>query len=720
MNSIGPLARFGHDFLEPPYLPEGKDEYYLRYEQNGGPAGWRHLTPKEVEVLEAGRNRAADWNEVLVHDPFDPSLVRDTSFFGLVRIGALQPETLRFHDLEVPEGIAESTIIASDIGDHAAIYRCSYLSHYLVGDRVILHDIGELQCTNHAKFGTGIVKEGEDPSVRISIAVMNEKGGRAVYPFDGMTTGDAWLWAKHRDDGPLMEKLAAFTDRTMDRRRGWYGRIGNDAVIKGTRIIKDVWIGPSCYIKGANKLKNLRINSSEEEPTQLGEGIELVNGIIGLGCRVFYGCKAVRFILEDHCTLKYGARVLNSIIGDNSTISCCEVLSNLIFPAHEQHHNTSFLIASCIKGQSNMAAGANIGSNHNTRGADGELVAGRGFWPALSSTLKHNCAFASFLLITKGNYPDELSIPLPFSLLSCDRKKDQRVVMPAYWWRYNLYALERNSWKFRDRDRRRHPRQYYETDYLAPDTVEEILAALPLLETWIDQAWKREHCHGVLTQPALRRMLEEGGLDDLAVEATGLEHSDTPLAVIRIAEGYRAYRDMLWYFGVQSVSALLSATGETVLSLDKRTPRAMERWENLGGQLITESEYRTLRNDIVQGAVTSWDEVHAMCRAFLARYPETKAQYGLQVLRKLTGHERLTQEDWFQAVSRLYDLRSYIETQVLLTRRKDYENPFRMITYRTPRERDAVLGTVNDDPFIRQTKADTARIRAQADAVRFA
>jgi hypothetical protein len=43
------------------------------------------------------------------------------------------------------------------------------------------------------------------------------------------------------------------------------------------------------------------------------------------------------------------------------------MLSNLIFPGHEQHHNNSFLIAACIKGQSNMAAGANIGSNHNSR-----------------------------------------------------------------------------------------------------------------------------------------------------------------------------------------------------------------------------------------------------------------------------------------------------------------------------------------------------------------
>jgi hypothetical protein len=36
-----------------------------------------------------------------------------------------------------------------------------------------------------------------------------------------------------------------------------------------------------------------------------------------------------------------------------------------------------------VMGQSNIAAGATIGSNHNSRGADGEIIMGRGFWPGL-------------------------------------------------------------------------------------------------------------------------------------------------------------------------------------------------------------------------------------------------------------------------------------------------------------------------------------------------
>ncbi|MHC5017917.1 MAG: DUF4954 family protein [Planctomycetota bacterium] len=240
----------------------------------------------------------------------------------------------------------------------------------------ILTDIDEMHTTHYAKFGNGILKDGEDEEIRIWLDIMNETGSRQVLPFDGIIPADAYLWAKYRDDEALQHRLKEITQNNSDSRHGFYGTIGDQCVIKSCRIIKDVKVGSCAYIKGANKLKNLTINSDSEEPTQIGEGVELVNGIIGYGCHLFYGCKAVRF-----------------------TISCCEVLNNLIFPAHEQHHNNSFLIASVVMGQSNLAAGVTVGSNHNSRANDNEIQAGRGFWPGLCTSVKHSCRFASFVLL---------------------------------------------------------------------------------------------------------------------------------------------------------------------------------------------------------------------------------------------------------------------------------------------------------------------------------
>lgn len=483
---ILPPDTFGYGFIPPEYLPPGKDEYWQRDLQAGANnTPWRRLKSKELEILIDNDNSCSNWDDFLVCDPFDPLLVRNSHFYGLVRLGGLRNVLLKHHDFCVSAGIRNSTIISSDIGADTAIQDCSHISHYIIHDEVILSRIDELQTTNHAKFGNGILTTGESEELRVWIDVQNEAGGRSILPFADMLPADAFLWANFRDDKRLVEALKDITQTQYGSERGRYGIIGSGSVIKSCRIIKDALIGECAYIKGANKLKNITILSSEDEPSQVGEGVEMVNGIMGYGSHVFYGAKAVRFVIGRNSNLKYGARLIHSVLGDNSTVSCCEILNNLIFPFHEQHHNNSFLIAALVQGMSNMAAATTIGSNHNSRANDGELRAGRGFWPGLAVSIKHSSRFASYVLLIKGAYPDEMNIHLPFSLVMNNAQFDRLEVLPAYFWTYNLYALERNTWKSATRDKRKVKQQHIETDYLAPDTACEIAGAIEQLCKWL-------------------------------------------------------------------------------------------------------------------------------------------------------------------------------------------------------------------------------------------
>ncbi|HEY8688638.1 MAG TPA: DUF4954 family protein, partial [Chitinophagaceae bacterium] len=476
-----PVNNLGYGFINKKYLPKNKDEYYLRNIQNKNGISYRALTDKEKETLIKNGNNSDDWSKILVSNAFDPTLVKNCSFFGLIRIGKLEPFYLEFHNLRMPVGLYNSTIISCDFGDNVCINNTAYLSHYIIGNEVMIANVNELATTDYSKFGNGILKDGENENVRVWMEVCNENGGRKVLPFDGMLPGDAYLWSKYIDDEELQKNFIELTEKEFDKQRGYYGTVGDRTVIKNCKIIKDVHIGTDAYLKGANKLKNLTINSDGDRTSQIGEGCELVNGIIGYGCRIFYGVKAVRFVMASHSQLKYGARLINSYLGNNSTISCCEVLNSLIFPAHEQHHNNSFLCASTVMGQSNIAAGATIGSNHNSRSADGELVAGRGFWPSLCVSLKHNSKFATFTILAKADYPAELNITIPFCLVSNDVANDKLIVMPGYWFMYNMYALSRNTWKYTDRDRRTEKVQTIEYDYLAPDTINEIFDAIKMM-----------------------------------------------------------------------------------------------------------------------------------------------------------------------------------------------------------------------------------------------
>ncbi|MEO5944147.1 MAG: DUF4954 family protein, partial [Ferruginibacter sp.] len=524
-----PVKELGYNFIEDKYIPKNEDEYYLRNFQNKSGITYRALTAAELETLVLNRNTSDNWNNILVSNNFDAGLVKNCKFFGLVRIGKLEGLYKEFHNLRMPVGLYNSTIISCDLGNNICIDNVNYLSHYIIEDEVMIANVNEVATTSHSKFGNGILKEGEDESLRTWVEVCNENGGRSILPFNGMLPGDAYMWSKYREDVALMEKFKIFTEKKFDKRRGYYGHIGERTVIKNCGILKDAWIGSDAYIKGANKIKNVTINSDAARKSQVGEGCELVNGIVGFGCRIFYGVKAVRFVMSSHSQLKYGARLINSFLGNNSTISCCEVLNTLIFPSHEQHHNNSFLCAALVMGQSNIAAGATIGSNHNSRSPDGEIIAGRGFWPGLCVSLKHNSKFASFTILAKGDYPAELNITIPFSLVSNDVANDKLLLMPGYWFMYNMYALERNAWKYVDRDKRMDKVQHIEYEYLAPDTVNELFDGLKILE-------------------ALQT--DENG----NAHINGIENSGRITEVVKVSQAIELFKEMIRYYGITEIT----------------------------------------------------------------------------------------------------------------------------------------------------------------------
>lgn len=707
-----------NSFLHPKYIPAGQNKYYLRNTQVCAPKnGWRHLNSSEIETLVKNDNTAMSWDNIMVTDEFDPKMIKNNKFYGFVRIGRVSSDGLQYHDLRLSIGITNSSIHSCDIGDDCAIHNVHYLSHYIIGDRCMLFNIQEMACTDHAKFGNGIIKEGEEESVRIWLELMNETGCRKVLPFDGMIAADAYMWAKFIDDKMLQDRLKTITQNSFDSRRGFYGTIGYGTVVKNSLIIKDVKIGNCAYIKGASKLKNLTINSSEKEPSQIGENTVLVNGIIGYGCRIFYSVIAVRFVLGSHSNLKYGARLMNSFMGDNSTISCCEVLNNLIFPAHEQHHNNSFLVASVIKGQSNMAAGATIGSNHNSRSNDSEIEAGRGFWSGLCTSVKHSSKFACFTMITKADYPAEIINPFPFSMISNDETKGELQVMPAFTWLYNMYAMARNEWKYVNRDTRIFKIQNIEFEAFAPDSIEEVIESRKLLSIWTAKAWLRKEGKSFENMTD-KRLIETGKkllngkpevVKELEVLGENMEKSKRKVVILRPYEAYHAYGDMIVFYAVKNIVKFLEENeNENFESLSALFDGERKRvWFNLGGQIMSIEDVNQLRSDIKDGTLNSWKEIHHRYNEIWKRYFMDKLRHAYLSLKHMLEIDEFTIDDWTDVLNRAIDVQNYIYEQVYVTRKKDYDNYFRRATFLNEEEMLAAWGKLDEDSFILQQRKAT-------------
>lgn len=689
-------------------------------------AGKRHLTKAEIEILLKNNNKNEDetWNNFYVdagENCFDPNLIHLSFFSGFIVLGKLRRANLKYNDLELPCGIERSRIKDVVTGDDTVIRNVAYMSNYTIGNRVILFNVQELCCTNHSKFGIGIIKEGEPESHRIWIGVANENDGRKILPFEKMICADAYIWSHYRRDNELLDRFVELTEQGTSKKLDTRGFIDDDVVLKNSNIVKDTKIGKCAYIKGAQKLKNISILSSEQEPTQIGEGVEMVNGILGYGCRIFYQAIAVRFVIGRNCQIKYGARLLNSVLGDNSTVSCCEILNNLLFPFHEQHHNSSFLIATTIMGQSNIASGATIGSNHNSRSPDGEIFAKRGFWPGLCSDFKHNSKFASFTLVSKGSYQNELNITYPFSLVSQGQNGDPSIhIIPAWWFMYDMFAITRNNNKFIKRDKRVIKIQQIETDPMAPDTMQEILSAL-------DRIIK-------LTAHYLKLNLPEtfngcGKNDDEKYQRAKDYLHQNPKAeftltdpecqkkygaiIIKPAPAYKMYRKIVKYYATRTLIEYAESSGHESLSNEllkeiRKFPLYTE-WENAGGQIIPSQKISELFSLIKTRSINNWDEVHNFYDECQAEYKKYKTRYAVYLLEQLYSRpiEIFSSDLYNDIINDANIIATDIYNAALDSRRKDYTDFYRKMTYHDEEEMENVIGRIEDNEFLHSLKEST-------------
>lgn len=698
--------------INPVVFPEGTTE------------NKRNLSKAEIEILLKNGNVSdfEDWSNVLVSSidgEFNPQLIYNSHFSGFVVLGRIKHAVLKFHDLELVAGIYNSNLIDVIVSDDVVIRNVKYLKNYRIGNRVILFNIQEMSCTEHSKFGNGWLKKDETEDVRVWIGVGNENDNRAVLPFESMITADAYLWSRRRDDSLLMKRFIEITENENDKSKRTFGIVEDEAVIKNTTLLKDAKIGKCAYIKGAFKLKNITVLSSEEEESQIGEGVELVNGIMGYGSRIFYQAVAVRFVIGRNCQLKYGARLLNSILGDNSTVSCCELLNNLIFPFHEQHHNSSFLIATTILGQSNIAAGATIGSNHNSRSPDGEIYAGRGFWPGLCSDFKHNSKFASFVLVSKGSYQHELNITYPFSLVAFKAEQEPIHIIPAYWFLFNMFAIARNNYKFKKRDKRVQKVQHIETDPLAPDAMQEVLVALDRLILLTRDYLKKISEENVLSARTEQEELQAA--KDYLHQNTEADFTLFDLqaqkkygaTIFKPVKAYKEYRKILKYFAARSIIEYCKSNGYEKFSrevLEKIEKISLfTEWTNAGGQIIPTIKINQLCEKIKSGQINSWNEIHSYYDSCQKNYELYKCRYALYILEKL--YTRPIHEFSSEIFQDIIDDVTIVSTDMyrdsIYSRQKDYTDPFRAMTYENQEEMTAVLGTIDDNEFLHILRAQT-------------
>ena len=79
----------------------------------------------------------------------------------------------------------------------------------------------------------------------------------------------------------------------------------------------------------------------------------------------------------------------------------------------------------------------------------------------------------------------------------------------------------------------------------------------------------------------------------------------------------------------------------------------------------------------------------------------------MATLLELSAAETLTARHWTAALDKAREAQQYVADQTYITRKKDFDNPFRQMTFDTPEEMTAVLGSAEKNSFVKQVRQET-------------
>ena len=156
------------------------------------------------------------------------------------------------------------------------------------------------------------------------------------------------------------------------------------------------------------------------------------------------------------------------------------------------------------------------------------------------------------------------------------------------------------------------------------------------------------------------------------------------------------YRDMILFYSVRTI--LDNFPKNRV----KKVPDTKVDWTNLGGQIISKADINRILEDIRGGRIKSWDAVHAAYAEAQENYSTVKYNHALHVLQRLGKLESfsLDSRGMHYILNEFQTISEQLIERVLESRRKDYTVPFRKMIYESTQEMEAVLGKMEDNPFL--------------------
>jgi hypothetical protein len=123
------------------------------------------------------------------------------------------------------------------------------------------------------------------------------------------------------------------------------------------------------------------------------------------------------------------------------------------------------------------------------------------------------------------------------------------------------------------------------------------------------------------------------------------------------------------------------------------------------------SDVDLLKSKIKSQEMKTWAEVHEYYKQLTQKAPRDYFMHALSAWMHVFEYQKLHATDIQKAMNEAVLTREWLTQEILNSREKDYSSPFRKMLYENDEEMNAVLGALDQNPFILQTQKELAEFK---------
>lgn len=561
----------------------------------------RELSVNEIAILEEQGCRAEDWTEILVDEDFATSSITNVTFYGHIEIGSLNGS------IEVEDGfrrrccLRNVTLRNVTIGEECLIENISgYISGYKIGNHCYISDCGIIAAQNGTTCGAGE-----------TISVLNENGEGNIVLYPGLTSQVAWLMVNY----PEVRELAQRNISDQDQQP----TIFSNSRIVGTKEIVNTMIGESAELRGASRLYECTIESSEEVSTYIGSDVIMEKTIAAPGATITDGAKLFDTYVGEQTHIGKGFSSQSSAFFANSHMDNGEACAAFCGPFSASHHKSTLLIGGAFSFY-NAGSGTNQ-SNHAYKMGPihwGSLA--RGSKTASGCHILWPATIGAYTMAMGKIQTHPNTRKLPFSYLIGEGTKTYLIpginLRTVGTWRDNL------KWQKRDLRPASQRRDNINTTFPNPYIIQNVLEGKQLLQELqtkygTDAAeYKYNGC--TIKHDALQRGIQ---YYELAVRLYLYEHFRTS-----------------------------AATYDTTYT-DEPHPHT---WLDLCGMLAPKADIDRIVQDIRTGSITTIQELESILHTLHNDYKANSQAYAHYLMKREANNPLIDEDHWLREAEQAY------------------------------------------------------------------